>query len=142
VISTVFLAGCGLFTAETPVLAILGFLLLGGFFRSLQFTALNALAFSDLDTARMSQATSFTSVIQQLSIAMGVALAAGVLEFTRGGRDDTTLVASDFTPAFLIVAAVSLMSTFIFARLPRDAGSEVSGHALPDQRSSRVDGSM
>jgi EmrB/QacA subfamily drug resistance transporter len=129
VVSSLFLLATVMFTEATPGAIIFTVLLVGGFFRSLQFTALNALAFSDLDTQRMSQATSLTSVIQQLSVAFGVSLAAGALEWTRTARADPTLIASDFTPAFLIVSAVSLISTLVFLRLPRDAGSEVSGRA-------------
>jgi hypothetical protein len=48
-------------------------ILIGGFFRSLEFTSLNALAFADVAQKDMSNATSFTAVGQQLSLATGVA---------------------------------------------------------------------
>lgn len=127
-ISTVFLLACAFFTAATPSAVIVTVLLVGGFFRSLQFTALNALAFADLEGPRMSQATGFSSVMQQLSIAMGVAVAAGALEWTRAARGDVDLIAADFAPAFVIVSLVSLSSILVFARLSRDAGASVSGH--------------
>jgi hypothetical protein len=44
VVSSVFLAACALFTAATPLLLIMILLVVGGFFRSLQFTAINTLA--------------------------------------------------------------------------------------------------
>ena len=76
----------------------------------------------------MSQATGLSSVLQQLSVALGVSVAAGALEWTRALRGDTHLVAADFTAAFLLVAGISLLSVFSFLRLPADAGQEVSGH--------------
>ena len=55
-------------------------LLIGGFFRSLQFTATNTIAYADVDARRMSRATSLVSVAQQLSIAAGVAVGALAVE--------------------------------------------------------------
>ena len=51
VISGAFLAACALFTASTPHWALLLTLLAGGFFRSLEFTALNAISYADIDPA-------------------------------------------------------------------------------------------
>ncbi len=55
-------------------------LLIGGFFRSLQFTATNVIAYADVEARRMSRATSLVSVAQQLSIAAGVAVGALCVE--------------------------------------------------------------
>ena len=52
VISAVFMVFNGMFTIATAHWIILTVLLTGGFFRSLQFTALNAIAYADLDDAR------------------------------------------------------------------------------------------
>ena len=75
-ISGAFLAACALFTPTTPHWVLLVTLLAGGFFRSLEFTALNAISYADIDPPRMSRATSFASVSQQMSGAIGVAVAA------------------------------------------------------------------
>src|SRR5215210_7367459 len=45
VVSSVFLAACALFTVTTPLLLIMIILVVGGFFRSLQFTAINTVAY-------------------------------------------------------------------------------------------------
>jgi len=45
VVSAVFLAACALFTVTTPLLLIFIILVVGGFFRSLQFTAINTVAY-------------------------------------------------------------------------------------------------
>ncbi len=74
-ISAVFMGVNGFFTAATPHVLIFAVLLAGGFFRSLEFTAVNALAYADIQQAQMSRATSFASVMQQVSLSLGVAIA-------------------------------------------------------------------
>jgi EmrB/QacA subfamily drug resistance transporter len=129
VVASSFIAACALFRPDTPYAFIILVLLVGGFFRALQFTSLNSLAFADLGSSEMSQATSFTSVAQQISITAGVALAALALEGVRFVRGDVVLAASDFIPAFLIVAAISATSIFFLLPLPIDAGASLT--ALP-----------
>ncbi|MBN9003469.1 MAG: MFS transporter, partial [Rhizobiales bacterium] len=67
-VSAVFLAACALFTISTPLLLIVIILIVGGFFRSLQFTALNTLAYADIEPEKMSRATTLVSVAQQLAV--------------------------------------------------------------------------
>ncbi|TIO36547.1 MFS transporter [Mesorhizobium sp.] len=117
----------GLFTPETPYLLILAALLVGGFIRSMFFTGINALAYAEISTADTSRATPIAAVFQQLSIALGVALAGGILEVSttiHGGP----LMLNDFHIAFFIVAAVSAAASLSFLRLAPDAGNAVSGH--------------
>ncbi|MGD1035763.1 MAG: DHA2 family efflux MFS transporter permease subunit [Roseiarcus sp.] len=130
VISALFLASYGLFTAQTPHWLLLIALLAGGFFRSLEFTALNALSYADVDQARMSRATSFASVAQQMSGAVGVALAAASVESIRFALGDAQLVSRDMSLSFAVVSLITLSSVAIFARLRADAGAEVSGQRV------------
>src|SRR5437588_12457022 len=76
VISTGFLAAQGLFTQETPHLAILAVLLAGGFFRSLQFTALNAISYSKTAHREMGKPTTPTGLPNNLRLPWGVPCAA------------------------------------------------------------------
>jgi hypothetical protein len=124
---TGFLCINALFRPSTPHLVIIAILLAGGFFRSLQFTSLNALAFADIDNRAMSRATSFSAVAQQLSLSVGVSVGAAGLEFAHSLHGGGSLAVSDFTPAFLLVAAVSVTSAVVFRRLEPDAGAVVSG---------------
>jgi EmrB/QacA subfamily drug resistance transporter len=132
VISSAMVGATALFTAQTPHLVIMGVLLVAGFFRSLQFTSLNTLGFADVDPEHMSQATSFVGVVQQLSLAAGVAVAALLLDSLRGFGGRCTLVAADFERAFMVIAAISLVSIGLFRKLSPTAGSEVSGHGRVD----------
>ncbi|MET0157024.1 MAG: DHA2 family efflux MFS transporter permease subunit [Methyloceanibacter sp.] len=131
VVSALFTAAIALFTAGTPHAIVLAVLLAGGFFKSLQFTALNAIAYADIKHAAMSRATSFASVVQQLAQSAGVAMGALVLEIERMGRPGAQVVAQDFPVAFLVVAAIAASSTFIFMRLPKGAGASLSARAEP-----------
>jgi EmrB/QacA subfamily drug resistance transporter len=129
-ISGAFLGACALFTPSTPHWALLLILLAGGFFRSLEFTALNALSYADVDAPRMSRATSFASVSQQMSGAVGVAVAAICVELIQLGFGDSALKARDLSLAFVLVAIVSSASALIFAALKPDAGAAVSGRMV------------
>jgi EmrB/QacA subfamily drug resistance transporter len=129
-ISGAFLLSYAAFRPGIPSAAILVLLLIGGFFRSLQFTSTNTLAFADVPPTRISRATSLTSTAQQLSISMGVALGATLLHLTLLWRGTSDLAADDFWPAFVVVALLSSASVFVYARLAPDAGAEVSGRAL------------
>ena len=57
-------------------------LVVGGFFRSLQFTAINTLAYAEVEPAQMSRATTLVSVNQQLAVSAGVAVGAFSVEST------------------------------------------------------------
>jgi MFS family permease len=134
-ISAAFLAGCAAFTEATPAALMLTVLVIGGFFRSLQFTCINTIAYAEVETARVGRATALVSVGQQLSLSAGVAIGALAVHatiLTRGGDPTAPLQAADFPPAFLLVAAISAVSMLIFLRLPADAGAELANR-LPVQ---------
>ena len=128
-ISSAFTAACATFTPATPFAIMIGVLLIGGFFRSLQFTATNTIAYADVEPQRMSRATSLVSVVQQLSLSAGVAVGAAAVELTMQMRGGDAITAGDFAPAFLTVAAVSAASVLVFAALPKDAGAELARDA-------------
>jgi EmrB/QacA subfamily drug resistance transporter len=127
VVSSIFLAACALFTASTPLLLIMIILVVGGFFRSLQFTAINTVAYAEVEPAQMSRATTLVSVNQQLAISAGVAVGAFSVETTMLLHHVSELSAADFAPAFIVVAIISAVSTWFFYQMPDDAGHEISG---------------
>jgi EmrB/QacA subfamily drug resistance transporter len=125
---------CVLFTETTPFALIFVGLFVGGFFRSLQYTALNSIAFADIAAPRMSAATSFSSMMQQISNGMGVALAAVTLNLVLVSRGDslTDIPVEDVQITFVLMTVVTLASCIYFARLAPDAAAEVSGHRRKD----------
>jgi EmrB/QacA subfamily drug resistance transporter len=141
IISALFLAVCAFFTQTTPIAVMLLLLFVGGFFRSLQFTSINSLAYAEVEPHRVSRATALVSVAQQLAVSSGVAIGAMAVELTLRFHGHAELQAADFPPAFLAVAIISALSVFFFARLSPDAGAEMSSRKPapaepPDQRPS------
>jgi MFS family permease len=127
VVSSLFLGACALFTVTTPLLLIMIILVVGGFFRSLEFTAINTVAYAEVEAARMSRATTLVSVNQQLAISAGVAVGAFSVESTLFLRHVNEMTADDFAPAFLVVSFISALSAWFFWQMPDDAGHEISG---------------
>jgi EmrB/QacA subfamily drug resistance transporter len=130
-IASAMLCGFGLFQPGTPHALILAVLLISGFFRSLQFTSLNAISYAEVDSPRMAQASSMAGMMQQLSLSLGVAIGGYLLEIAGGlnGRPSTDL--GNFFWAFLGVGLISASSAWMMWRLPRNAGAEMSGRAKP-----------
>lgn len=126
-ITTVTTICTGLFEPTTSHLVIIGVLLVGGFSRSFFFTGINALAFADISDKQASQATSMSSVMQQISLALGVAVAAMILE-TSTFFSGAELQVSDFHIAFYCISILTVLATIPFIRMDRNAGATVSGH--------------
>ncbi|MBR0799074.1 MFS transporter [Bradyrhizobium jicamae] len=127
VVSSAFLAACALFTVTTPLLLIFIILVVGGFFRSLQFTAINTVAYAEIEAEQMSRATTLVSVNQQLAVSAGVAVGAFSVETTLALQHQTELAAGVFAPAFVVVSLISAASAWFFRQMPSDAGHEISG---------------
>ena len=140
-LASAFTMACALFTPSTPFFAMVAVLLVGGFFRSLQFTATNTIAYADVDARRMSSATPLVSVAQQLSIAAGVAVGALCVELALQAQGGGTITAEDFRPAFLVIGTIAASSAILFWTLPADAGASMSNRepiASPDASDQRV----
>ena len=124
--SSVFLAVNGFFVPETPLPIIMGCLLIGGLLRSMTFSGVNAMVFGDIDDADSSQATSINAVIQRISMAMGVAIAGGVLDLSSTVLHGGEIQILDFHIAFFTVAIISAFAVLTFLRLPRNAGNQLT----------------
>ena len=127
IIASLILMSYSLFRPTTPHLVIIIALLSGGFLRSLQFTALGTLAYADVPSALMSNASSLASMAQQLFLSLGVAIAALLLHVSLGGRPASSLTSHDFTLPFVVVGVLAMLSSLLFLPLDHDAGEEVSG---------------
>ena len=120
------IAVCGVFFPGMSRWLILAIVLIGGLFPSLQFTALNSLAYADIPTRDIGRATSVASVIQQLSLGLGVTIAGMVLQISHTLQGHPTIVWSDFWPAFVAVGLFCVASIPITRRLPAGAGDEIA----------------
>ncbi|MBC7739345.1 MAG: DHA2 family efflux MFS transporter permease subunit [Candidatus Saccharibacteria bacterium] len=124
-IAAVFLAGPGAFTPATPIALMIAVLFVGGLSRSLQFTALNAIAYAEVSPERLSHATSFSAVLQQLSGSLGITLAAMTLELTGALRGTSSTDLGNFPAVFGLVTVLTMISALVFLRLSRLAGYDL-----------------
>lgn len=129
-LSCAAIAAHGFFTVETPYLVMVTVLIVAGFFRSLQFSSLNALAYAEFEHKDMARANALYTVLQQLSLALGVAAGAFLLDARLWWAGRSDLVAGDFAFALIVVAAVSAFSVLSFMKLSPNAGVNISGKAV------------
>ena len=122
-VSSVLLAGPALFTPATPVVIMLAVLLAGGLSRSLQFTAVNAIGYAEVSAPRLSSATTFTAVLQQLSGSVGITIAAMGLETAGALRGTSATDIGNFPFIFGLITVLSVSSAVVFSRLTPSAGS-------------------
>lgn len=118
------LANC-LFSVETPHAVIVVVLLVSGFLRSLQLTAVNSLTYADIGPEQMGSASGMASAAQQLAISMGVAVAAFSLKVSMTMRGVEQLEAVDVLPGYVLIACASVLSGWAFSRMAPDAGKSL-----------------
>jgi MFS family permease len=116
---------CASFTQETPGLVMMAILLLGGFFRSLQFTAVNTLAYADINQTDMSRASSFAAMGQQLGISLGVGVAAETVSLSMSLRGAQTVDPQDVLIGFLVIGTLCSLAALSFWRLSSTAGASL-----------------
>ncbi|XAH24991.1 MFS transporter [Xylophilus sp. GW821-FHT01B05] len=125
--TSVFYASYGLFRPSTPHVLMFGVMLLGGLCNSMAMVTLNTLGYSEIPRPRMSHATALSSMAQQLSLSLGVVMGASLLTLTsllRGG-DAAHLQAGDFSPAFVVIGTMTMLSVLAFSRLRKEEGEEL-----------------
>ncbi|MGH7044580.1 MAG: MFS transporter [Acetobacteraceae bacterium] len=127
VISAVMVGVCAAFRPTWPAAVIYAVLLVGGLFRSLQFTAYNTLAYGDVPRRRMSGATSLYSAGQQLASTIGISIGALALEAATNFSRNRVPAPWDFSVAFLAVAAITVAAAPIALAMPRTAGDDLTG---------------
>jgi EmrB/QacA subfamily drug resistance transporter len=121
-----YLIGCGFFRITTPYLVIVLALLIGGFSRSVQFTAVQSLGYAEMPSALVSRATAFSAMTQQLAQCIGVGMAAVVVHLSLIWHGRATIMAQDVGFGYYAIGAASLISIVIFYLLPAHAGAELS----------------
>jgi EmrB/QacA subfamily drug resistance transporter len=128
-LNAILTASCALLFPQTARTIVLFILFLNGMSRSMQFTAVGTLAFADIAKPDLSTATSFFSMITQMSMGMGVAVGAIALRLGGylTGNSTGAPTTKEFHAAFLLVAILSVLATLDCFILDPDAGAAVSG---------------
>jgi len=118
--------------AATPLFLIVLLGLTQGFFSSLQFTAMNSMAYADIDNRDTSMASTIASSLQQLSLSFGLACGSLIAGWFIGHLPQTEHVAITraLHAAFLTLGGVTLLSSLVFWTLRPEDGQSVSGNKL------------
>jgi EmrB/QacA subfamily drug resistance transporter len=127
-IASAGIAGCALIAPTAPFAVTALILLLAGASRSMQFTAITMLTFADVTPEQRAPAAVVSSLTQQVTMGMGVAVGALMLNFSQLLRHGSALIAFDFRVALVLAGALSALAAFSYATLAKDAGAEISGH--------------
>ncbi|MDB5459921.1 MAG: EmrB/QacA family drug resistance transporter [Caulobacteraceae bacterium] len=120
----------GFFRASTPMAVIVGLLALGGFLRSNHLTSASSLAFADIPNRQVSQASSLTSVVQQMAQAFGITVAGLMLHVSQqvtGPHGVAALSPDNFILPFGVIGLAAMLATLAYLPLPATAGANLHG---------------
>jgi EmrB/QacA subfamily drug resistance transporter len=120
------LAAIGSIQPSLPVAVIAPLLLIAGMSRSMNFTSINTLAFADVPDAMRAHASALATLLQQVSVVLGVAVGVLVLGFARNLRGAESIALPDFRWAWAAVALIMVVAVMLYRRLPEDAGSALA----------------
>ena len=125
VMTSLFYMSYSQFSPSTPHLLMFCTLMMGGLVNSMCMVALSTLGFSDIPQSRMSHATTLSSMGQQLSVSLGVVIGASLVSAASWwhGGDAVHLQAGDFSPAFVVVGLLTMLSFYPFLKLHPKAGA-------------------
>jgi EmrB/QacA subfamily drug resistance transporter len=130
-LGALLILGCGWLSPSSPVPLVVLMLFFYGASRSLQFQNLGTLVYADVSDAQKGPASTLNSVVQQMTIGMGIAFGALVLRISSFSHDaqagHAPIAFEDFRYAFALASLLTLISILGFLRLPRDAGSGIGG---------------
>jgi EmrB/QacA subfamily drug resistance transporter len=118
---------CIFLTPATPVIVVVLLLFVSGVTRSMQFTALNTLAFADVSEDRMSGANTLFNMAQQMAMGMGIALGAVALRIAGLFQPNASgaIPLTNFHIAFAIVGVIALIAILDVLGLAPSAGDNV-----------------
>ncbi|MBS0971373.1 MFS transporter [Chimaeribacter arupi] len=139
VLNALTIFACALITPATPVALIAALLFVSGLTRSMQFTALNTLAFSEVPQPRMGGANTLFNMSQQLGGGLGIALGALALRagewLTPGSEAGPPLAAFHF--AFIMMGLLALLAVADTFTLGHTAGDNVRQKTLQEAAGGR-----
>src|SRR5208337_785993 len=118
----------------TPVWLIVTQVFVFGFFTSLQYTSMNTLVYADVTEDQASSASTIASTMQQMAISFGIATASLATAFFIPDRYHTSAseMIHGIHKAFLVLGALTILSSMVFRELRKEDGDSVSQHtALP-----------
>jgi hypothetical protein len=101
-------------------------LFFAGAARSLNFSAINTLAFVDIHDDQRVGASALSTMLQQATMALAVAIATLTLTASQQWRHSPALELVDFRTAWFAVAAIMALAALGSTRLAAHAGSDAT----------------
>lgn len=140
VITAGSIALCATLSPSTRPSVIVAILAFHGACRSLEFTCMTTLAYTEIPPERMSRANGFLSAVMQLSLGVGVAVGAVTLRLVAhaSGHSAAFPHLRDFHLAILIMSVLALAPVFDSLGLDPSAGAIASGHRQSDLEANAV----
>ncbi len=123
-LATGLIASFSLFDPATPHWVLIAALMAFGIVRNVQFNTVQILSYVDIPGPRLSTATSLGSVVQQLTMGLGVSVSAAVLGWLASGSGTPTV--GEFQHVFLLIAILPLVAIPGLSTLRPQDGEEVS----------------
>jgi EmrB/QacA subfamily drug resistance transporter len=130
ILTAASIALCATLSPATPAFLISAILFLHGSLRSMEFTCMTTLAYTEIAPEKMSRANGFLSAVMQLSMGMGVAVGAVTLRTVAHAHGHSAAVPQlrDFHLAILFTSVLALAPVIESFGLAHDAGAATSGH--------------
>ncbi len=127
IITSGFYMGYSAFNPSTHHALIFGVLMVGGLFNSMCLVIMGTLGYSEIPKPQMSHATTLSAMIQQLTVSFGVVLGASLVTAVSWwhGGDGIRLQAQDFSPVFVVIGLLTLLSLVSFMKLHPDEGAQL-----------------
>ncbi|WP_448950546.1 MFS transporter [Labrys neptuniae] len=126
-LNALLIACFALLTPATPFVVICAVLFASGLTRSMQFTALNTIAFAEVPESRMSGANTLFNAAHQMSAGLGVGVGAVVLRLAElwfpGANGSLPLI--DFKIAFGVIGLIAFIAILDMIGLDAKAGNEL-----------------
>ena len=117
---------CALFTPKTPIIWIILVLFFSGGTRSIQFTTITTLSFSEIEKNEMQSANILSTLFQQLNNVLGIVLSALFLFIASSHNGHNQIMVEDFRLALFMVAGMTLLAMIDFITLPKNAGNNLN----------------
>ena len=125
------IAGFALMTPDQPLALRVAQMALFGAINSVQFTAMNTVTLKDLDSTRASAGNGMLSMVQMLSMSLGVSVAAALLAAFGGwlGGPDGAQTLGVFRTTLVAIGVITAASASIFWQLDQAPEAAPERHA-------------
>lgn len=119
----VMIAVYSLITPEMDYWVMLGIFTVFGLVNSTQFTAMNTVTLVDLSQQQASSGNSMFAAVQQLSMGMGVAVAASILDYfmKSSGHQAGIAILSALSSTYICLGVMAFISTILFVQLGKSS---------------------